>query len=102
MEVIKTAIDGMVIIEPHIFNDSGEYLLESFSQKDFDEEVRPIVFVQDNESKFSYGVIQGLYCQKMSYIQSKSIGRLAQQITLRISQNNKIKTERRCDKMMAN
>ena len=59
MEVIKTAIEGVVIIEPRIFTDSRGYFFESFSQKEFDEKVRPIRFVQDNESKSSYGVTWG-------------------------------------------
>ena len=57
MEVIKTVIDGVVIIEPRIFEDSRGYFFESFSQREFDEKVRPITFVQDNESKSSYGVM---------------------------------------------
>ena len=59
MKVIKTAIEGVVIIEPRIFTDARGYFFESFSQKEFDEKVRPIRFVQDNESKSSYGVMRG-------------------------------------------
>ena len=61
MEVIKTAIDGVVIIEPRIFEDSRGYFFESFSQREFNEKVRPINFVQDNESKSSYSVMRGLH-----------------------------------------
>ena len=73
MKVIKTAIEGVVIIEPRIFTDARGYFFESFSQKEFDEKVRPIRFVQDNESKSSYGVMRGLHYQKMPYTQSKLV-----------------------------
>lgn len=73
MEVIKTAIEGVVIIKPRIFTDARGYFFESFSQKEFDEKVRPIRFVQDNESKSSYGVMRGLHYQKMPYTQSKLV-----------------------------
>gem|GEM_PF-5243907 len=55
MEVIQTAIEGVVIIEPRLFNDARGYFFESFSQRDFDRLVRTVHFVQDNESKSSYG-----------------------------------------------
>ena len=64
MEVIKTKIDGVVIIEPRIFEDARGYFFESFSQREFDEKVAPIRFVQDNESKSSYGVMRGLHFQR--------------------------------------
>ena len=73
MEVIKTDIEGVVIIKPRIFYDARGYFFESFSQKEFDEKVRPIRFVQDNESKSSYGVMRGLHYQKMPYTQSKLV-----------------------------
>ena len=73
MEVIKTAIDGVVIIEPRIFEDSRGYFFESFSQREFDEKVRPIKFVQDNESKSSYGVMRGLHFQRPPFTQSKLV-----------------------------
>ena len=60
MEVIKTALEGVVIIEPHVFKDDRGYFFESFSQREFEEKVRPINFVQDNESMSSYGVMRGL------------------------------------------
>ena len=53
MNVIKTAIDGVVIIEPRIFEDARGYFFESFSQREFDEKVGRVIFVQDNESKLS-------------------------------------------------
>lgn len=59
MEVIKTNIEGVVIIEPRLFKDDRGYFFESFSQREFDEKVRPIKFVQDNESMSSYGVMRG-------------------------------------------
>ena len=73
MNVIKTDIDGVVIIEPKIFEDSRGYFFESFSQREFDEKVAPIVFLQDNESKSSYGVMRGLHFQKPPYTQSKLV-----------------------------
>ena len=73
MEVIKTALEGVVIIKPRIFTDARGYFFESFSQKEFNEKVRPIQFVQDNESKSSYGVMRGLHYQKMPHTQSKLV-----------------------------
>jgi dTDP-4-dehydrorhamnose 3,5-epimerase len=73
MEVIKTDIDGVVIIEPRVFRDERGYFFESFSQREFDEKVRPINFVQDNESMSSYGVMRGLHFQRPPYTQSKLV-----------------------------
>ena len=73
MEVIKTKIDGLLILEPRIFEDSRGYFFESFSQKDFNQQVGPVVFVQDNESKSSYGVMRGLHFQRPPYTQSKLV-----------------------------
>ncbi len=73
MQVIKTAIEGVVIIEPRIFKDARGYFFESFSQRDFDEQVRPIHFVQDNESMSSYGVMRGLHFQRPPFTQSKLV-----------------------------
>lgn len=73
MEVIKTNIDGVVIIEPRVFKDERGYFFESFSQREFNEKVRPITFVQDNESKSSYGVMRGLHFQRPPYSQSKLV-----------------------------
>ena len=73
MNVIQTAIDGVVIIEPRIFEDSRGYFFESFSQREFDEKVRKISFVQDNESKSSYGVMRGLHFQRPPFTQSKLV-----------------------------
>jgi len=73
MNVIKTAIDGVVLIEPRIFEDARGYFFESFSQREFDEKVCPITFVQDNESKSSYGVMRGLHFQRPPFTQSKLV-----------------------------
>ena len=73
MEVIKTSIDGVVIIEPRIFRDERGYFFESFSQREFDEKVGHIDFVQDNESMSGYGVMRGLHFQRPPYAQSKLV-----------------------------
>ena len=73
MEVIKTNIEGVGIIEPRIFRDDRGYFFESFSQRDFQEKVCNTVFVQDNESKSSYGVLRGLHFQKPPHAQSKLV-----------------------------
>ena len=73
MEVIKTALEGVVIIEPRIFKDARGYFFESFSQKEFDEKVMPVRFVQDNESMSSYGVMRGLHFQRPPFTQSKLV-----------------------------
>ena len=73
MEVIETSIPGVVIIRPRIFNDARGYFFESYSQREFDEKVMPVHFVQDNESMSSYGVMRGLHFQKMPYTQSKLV-----------------------------
>lgn len=73
INVIKTDIKGVVIIEPKVFGDSRGYFFESWSQKDFDELVRPIKFVQDNESMSTYGVMRGLHFQRPPFTQSKLV-----------------------------
>ena len=73
MEVIKTAIEGLVIIEPKVFQDARGYFFESFSQREFEEKVRKVNFVQDNESMSSYGVMRGLHFQRPPYTQSKLV-----------------------------
>ena len=73
MDVIKTDIEGLVIIEPKIFSDSRGYFFESFSQKEFEEKVRKVNFVQDNESMSSYGVMRGLHFQRPPFAQSKLV-----------------------------
>ena len=78
MEVIKTNIEGVLIIEPKVFVDKRGYFFESFSQREFDEKVAPILghtinFVQDNESMSSYGVMRGLHFQRPPFTQSKIV-----------------------------
>ncbi len=73
MNIIKTSIEGVLIIEPRIFEDARGYFFESFSQREFNEKVSPIIFVQDNESKSSYGVMRGLHFQRPPYTQSKLV-----------------------------
>lgn len=73
MKVIKTAIADVLIIESDVFGDSRGYFFENYSQKKFNELVRPIEFVQDNESKSKYGVLRGLHFQKGKYAQSKLV-----------------------------
>ncbi len=73
MEVIKTALDGVVVIEPRLFEDARGYFFESFSQREFDEKVGKVIFVQDNESKSSYGVMRGLHFQRPPFTQSKLV-----------------------------
>ena len=73
MQVIKTDIEGVLIIEPRLFRDARGYFFESFSQREFDEKVRHIDFCQDNESMSSYGVMRGLHFQRPPYSQSKLV-----------------------------
>lgn len=78
MNVIKTDIEGVLIIEPKVFGDKRGYFFESFSQREFDEKVAPILghtinFVQDNESMSSYGVMRGLHFQRPPFTQSKLV-----------------------------
>lgn len=73
MEVIKTSIEGVVILQPRIFKDERGYFFESFSQRDFEQEVCRTVFVQDNESCSCYGVLRGLHFQKPPHVQSKLV-----------------------------
>ena len=73
MEVLKTFIEGGVIIEPRLFKDDRGYFFEPFNQREFEEKVCKTTFVQDNESKSSYGVIRGLHFQKPPFAQSKLV-----------------------------
>lgn len=73
INVIRTEIPGVVIIEPKVFGDNRGYFFESWSQRDFNEQVRPVKFVQDNESKSCYGVLRGLHFQKGENAQSKLV-----------------------------
>ena len=73
MKVLKTDIEGVLIIEPDVFGDCRGYFMESFSQRKFSEQVADVTFVQDNESKSSYGVVRGLHFQKPPRTQSKLV-----------------------------
>ena len=73
MRVIGTSIPDVAIVEPEVFGEVRGYFFESYSQRRFDEAVRPVRFVQDNESKSRYGVLRGLHFQKGEYAQSKLV-----------------------------
>lgn len=73
MEIIQTPIEGVIIIEPHLFKDDRGYFFESFSERDFNRLVDNVHFVQDNESKSSYGVMRGLHFQCPPFTQSKLV-----------------------------
>ena len=73
MNVLSTEIPDVVILEPRVFGDARGYFLESYSQRFFEEHVRPTRFVQDNESCSCYGVVRGLHYQRMPYTQSKLV-----------------------------
>lgn len=73
MNIIKTSIPGVVVIEPRVFNDSRGYFFESYSKREFDHEVAPVDFVQDNESMSARGVIRGLHFQRPPYAQAKLV-----------------------------
>lgn len=78
INVIKTELDGVVIIEPKVFGDARGYFFESFSERDFNEAITPILghgikFVQDNESMSSYGVMRGLHFQRPPFTQTKLV-----------------------------
>ena len=82
MNIIKTNIDGVLIIEPRLFRDARGYFFESFSEREFDEKVAPILghsvhFCQDNESMSSYGVMRGLHIQRPPHTKAKRIARCA-------------------------
>ncbi len=73
MEIVTTAIEGVVLLKPRIFGDERGYFFESYSQREFEKQVCRTVFVQDNESKSCYGVVRGLHFQKPPYAQSKLV-----------------------------
>ncbi|MDQ1772728.1 dTDP-4-dehydrorhamnose 3,5-epimerase [Labilibaculum sp. A4] len=73
MEFIKTEIPEVVIIEPKVFGDDRGYFFESFNQKEFEENIGVVNFVQDNESKSSRGVLRGLHFQKPPFNQAKLV-----------------------------
>ena len=73
MNFIKTEIDGVIIVEPRIFNDARGYFFESYNAAEFTANGMPNVFVQDNQSKSSYGVVRGLHCQLGENAQAKLV-----------------------------
>lgn len=73
MEYKKTEIAGVFIIEPRVFSDARGYFMESWKEAEFNEHVGPVKFIQDNESKSSYGVLRGLHYQKGAWSQAKLV-----------------------------
>ena len=73
MNIIKTEIEGLIIIEPRIFKDARGYFFESFSQREFEEKICQTTFVQDNESYSCYGVVRGLHFQQAPFSQAKLV-----------------------------
>ena len=73
MKVIKTDIEGLLVIEPEAFGDSRGFFMESYSQRTFDKGIAPVRFVQDNRSYSRYGVLRGLHYQREPYAQSKLV-----------------------------
>ena len=73
MEYFETVIKGVFIIEPKVFSDTRGYFMETWKQQEFEEHIGPVHFVQDNESKSSYGVLRGLHYQKGDYSQAKLV-----------------------------
>lgn len=73
MEFKKTAIEGVYIIEPLVFNDSRGYFFEAWKKQEFEANIGPVEFIQDNESKSSYGVLRGLHYQKGEFSQAKLV-----------------------------
>ncbi len=70
---IQTEIDGVWLIEPKVFSDERGYFMEAFKQEEFEANIGPVNFVQDNESKSSFGVLRGLHYQKGEYSQAKLV-----------------------------
>ena len=74
MEYLKTEIEGVYVLEPRVFRDARGYFFESWRQADFDQHIgRHVEFIQDNESKSSYGVLRGLHYHKGEYSQAKLV-----------------------------
>lgn len=73
MEIERTAIPEVVIVKPRVFEDGRGYFFESFNEKEFSEQVFPVRFVQDNQSRSTYGVLRGLHYQKGEYSQGKLV-----------------------------
>ena len=73
MNYIQTEIDGVWLIEPKVFSDSRGYFMEAFKKEEFESHIGPVQFIQDNESKSTYGVLRGLHYQKGAYSQAKLV-----------------------------
>lgn len=73
MKVIKTGLEGLIVIEPKVYRDSRGYFFESFSQREFNSKVSETQFVQDNESYSEYGVLRGLHFQRAPFSQAKLV-----------------------------
>ena len=73
MTYIQTEIDGVWIIEPKVFNDARGYFMEAFKKEEFEANIGKVNFIQDNESKSSYGVLRGLHYQKGEFCQAKLV-----------------------------
>lgn len=73
MDYLKTEIEGVYIIEPKVFRDARGYFMEAWKQAEFNEHVGPVDFIQDNESKSSFGVLRGLHYQKGELSQAKLV-----------------------------
>ncbi|MDD6784362.1 MAG: dTDP-4-dehydrorhamnose 3,5-epimerase [Prevotellaceae bacterium] len=73
MEYIETRIKGVWLLEPRVFNDARGYFMETYRKEDFDEKIGKVDFVQDNESKSSYGVVRGLHYQRGTWSQAKLV-----------------------------
>ena len=73
MKYSNTKIEGVVIIEPKVFNDARGYFFEAFKKEEFEQNVGQIDFIQENESESSYGVLRGLHYQKGEYSQAKLV-----------------------------
>jgi dTDP-4-dehydrorhamnose 3,5-epimerase len=73
MNYIKTELEGVYILEPKVFNDNRGYFLESYRQEEFAANIGKINFIQDNESKSTYGVLRGLHFQRLPFSQAKLV-----------------------------
>lgn len=73
MNYIETSIKGVFVIEPKVFNDARGYFFEAWKQAEFEEHIGKVIFIQDNESKSSYGVLRGLHYQKGDFSQAKLV-----------------------------
>ncbi|MBQ2495063.1 MAG: dTDP-4-dehydrorhamnose 3,5-epimerase family protein, partial [Prevotella sp.] len=73
MNYIETEIQGVYVLEPRVFQDARGYFMETWNQADFDKHIDKVTFIQDNESKSSYGVLRGLHYQKGEFSQAKLV-----------------------------